>query len=202
MKILLYAIVCMRQDFWQEVEKQMGKTKLRKTAMGNMVNTDSETQTEIKTPKVCYEKAVWWKCLVAYAIDLAIYSIVAFIFVLSMQVYAVEGEQTYSMFMMLCLAISSVYLSAVLPKFVPGQTVGRIIMKIRLDATKKPLSYWRYFLREFMAKISMVIVLIPMSVLYGGIEWFRKKERPTTIMLDELFHTTTVDLTKPISTQK
>ncbi|MGL4624295.1 MAG: RDD family protein [Culicoidibacterales bacterium] len=175
----------------------MGKTKLRKNVLGNEVPTQVVAQEQ---PQTRYEKAIWWKSLLAYGIDLAIYWILAFIFITSMQVYAVEGNQNYSIFMLVSLVLSAIYLYVVLPKYVKGQTVGRLIMKIRLDATgKKQMTYWRYFLREFMAKINMVALLVPMSAIYGGIQWISKKQRPTQLMIDELFQTQTVDLRKPLT---
>ncbi|MGL6056973.1 MAG: RDD family protein [Culicoidibacterales bacterium] len=172
----------------------MGRTKLRKTALGTSVEELVAT-----TPAVepTFEQAVWWKPVVAYALDFGVYAVIAFIFLTSMQMYAAEGNMMYSGFMMLSLAIASVYLYAIMPKLVKGQTIGRWIMRIRLEATKKPMTYWRYFLREFMAKITMVGLLIPMTLVYGAFQWISKHERPEKIMLDELFQTTTVDLTKP-----
>lgn len=175
----------------------MAKTKLRKTALGTNVVTSATSATQ-EVVETKYEQAVWWKSLAAYAIDVAIYVLISGIFLTSMQLYAIEGDTALSVFMMISLLIATVYLYAVMPKFVKGQTVGRWIVRIRLDATKKPMSYWRYFLREFMAKISMLVLLVPMTLVYGAVQWISKKERPSRIMLDELFNTETVDLTKPI----
>ncbi|MGL5916038.1 MAG: RDD family protein [Culicoidibacterales bacterium] len=177
----------------------MGRTKLRKTATG--MTNEVLAETAATTTETQFAQAVWWKPLLAYLLDFSIYAVAAFIFLTSTQVYAAEGSTVYSGFMMLCLAITSVYLYAVMPKLVTGQTIGRWIMRIRLDAPKKPMTYWRYFLREFMAKITMVGLLIPMTLVYGGFQWVSKGERPQKIMLDELFQTVTVDLTKPQANQ-
>lgn len=178
----------------------MGRTRLRKNVLGNEVPTQVVVDEQ---PQIRYEKAVWWKPMIAYAVDLAVYWVLAFIFITSMQVFAAEGNQSYSVFMMVSLVLSAIYLYVILPKFIQGQTIGRLIMKIRLDATgKKPMTYWRYFLREFMAKINMVALLVPMSAIYGGIQWISKKQRPTQLMIDELFQTQTVDLRKPLSDNK
>lgn len=177
----------------------MGKTKLRKNVLGNEAPTQAVVEEQ---PQVRYEKAVWWKSLVAYGIDLAVYWTLAFIFITAMQVYAVEGNQQYSVFMLVSLVLAAIYLYVILPKNVSGQTIGRLIMKIRLEAIgKKRMTYWRYFLREFMAKINMVALLVPMSAIYGGIKWISTKQRPTQIMLDELFQTQTVDLRKPLTNE-
>ncbi len=146
--------------------------------------------------KKSYKDAPIWKRIVAYVIDLCIYAPIAFIFILFSRLYAYEGDARKGIFMMVCLLTVSVMLFSYIPKKWNGQTIGKKILGIKIESTSDTteMSYWRYFLREYFAKISVGFLVILMTIMYFIFVSVGNRKITKTFMLDQLFSIRVVEV--------
>ena len=145
-----------------------------------------------------YKPAPIFKRVIAYAIDILIYVPFAFLFMFFSKIYVINNDISKSYFMLLCLLIVSIGLFSYMPKKLKGQTIGKKIMRIKIQHVneKMELSYWKYFLREYFAKIGIAIFVIPMTIIYAIISFISKKKFPQTFILDDFFSVRVVELKK------
>lgn len=143
-----------------------------------------------------YKEAAIWKRIVAYIIDILIYVPFAFIFLVFSKLYAIGQNPQKAIFMIICLLIVSVILFSYTPKKLVGQTLGKKAMGIKIQPLDESIeiSYWTYFLREYVAKVSFGFLAIPMTIMYFIFLSVGNRKFTKIFMLDQLFSVRVIDI--------
>lgn len=108
------------------------------------------------------------KRLIAYVIDLVItISVTAMYLFFATNFYYDSATYTQGNFMVLCAMISIFFLLGYVPTKTNGQTLGKIIMKLRVENLNgKPRTMWQNILRELILKYGFIYMLVIFDAVY------------------------------------
>lgn len=67
-------------------------------------------------------------------------------------------------------------------------------IKIQLVGECDEISYWTYFLREYVAKVSVGFLVIPMTIMYLIYLSVGNRKFTKIFMLDQLFSVKVIDI--------
>ena len=169
------------------------------------VKTTQTTKEEIKKieeniPDVMAENASWVKRLIAYIVDIILYVPITLLLDHTAKVMRATGDAkdatqaTYISFSIICLAF---LLFGYLPYRWQGQTLGKKLVNIRIVPTNgKKIEFYKYLLREFIAKVTFGVVLVPVTLIHAGYLKFVKQQKDFTLLHDKLLDTRVVNATK------
>lgn len=119
-------------------------------------------------------RAPLWRRFAATIVDMVISLFFTGIFFLSMQ--NPNATQAEMLLYMASLVITQAWLFIFLPtNYMRGQTIGRKIFRLycRDVYTKRTASWWKYFMRDFFFKITLVMGTMPLSLVYVLYQYLR-----------------------------
>ena len=141
--------------------------------------------------------ASYVKRILAYAIDLAIYIPIALVFqrmtIILRSAGGSENERN-ALYMTISMIIFAVLLFGYLPNKWKGQTIGKKLLKIRLVPTdRKRIDISKYLVREFLVKVTLCWMIIPIVAAHGLYKIYVAKENNPILLHDRLANTRVVE---------
>ncbi|MGL5979169.1 MAG: RDD family protein [Erysipelotrichaceae bacterium] len=114
----------------------------------------------------------------AYVIDVLItLGVTAMYLFFAQNFYYDSATYMYGNFMVICALIAVLILLGYIPAKSNGQTIGKMIMKLRVvNKNGNPRTMWQSLLRECFLKYGFVYIFIPFVVLYTIYESFISKK--------------------------
>ncbi len=107
------------------------------------------------------------KKYVAYLIDLCLNLFATSVFLFFQRSFVGQNYYLRSYYMLACAIIILMYLTVYLPVRTDGQTLGMILMHIKVEnIDKTPRTFFQSFLRELVLKFSMAPIFIPIIGCY------------------------------------
>lgn len=109
------------------------------------------------------------KRFLAFIVDYSLLFVLNFIFFSSATLFAAKQEtMLQSQYMILSLIVTNFFLCVYIPTKQDGSTIGKRIWNLHVvNTSKKPRTFWQSFLREWVLKFSLIIVLIPLNLVYS-----------------------------------
>ena len=165
----------------------------------------STTKEEVKKleetiPDLFAEDASIVKRLGAYIIDIILYVPLMILLNRTAVLLRATGnpedakQATYMMISILCLAL---LLFGYLPAKWKGQTVGKKLLGIRIVPTNgKKVEFYKYLLREFIAKVTFGMFVVPIVAVVTLYQKVVKKETAPILLHDKIMDTRVVVATK------
>ena len=169
------------------------------------VKTTQTSQQEIKQleetiPDVTAENAPWSKRLISYIVDLILYLPITLLLDHTAKVMRASGDaqnQTQATYMTISIVCLAFILFGYLPKRWGGQTLGKKLVNIRIVPTNgKKIEFYKYLLREFIAKVTFGVVLVPITLIHAGYLKFVKQQKDFILLHDKLLDTRVVVASK------
>ncbi|MGL5540799.1 MAG: RDD family protein [Erysipelotrichaceae bacterium] len=114
----------------------------------------------------------------AYVIDVVLtLAVTAMYLFFAQNFYYDSATYAQANFMVICAFISVVLLLGYIPTKTNGQTVGKIIMKLRVvNENGKPRGMWQNLVRECFLKYGFIYIFIPFAILYEIFACFVQKK--------------------------
>lgn len=122
-------------------------------------------------------KAIDRKRVLAYLIDFSILFFLNFLFIFSARVFALDAKTvTQSQYMWVSLVVTNFLLCVYIPTKQAGSTIGKMLFKLQVvNISKQPRTMWQSFLREWVLKFSLFMVLIPFNIVYSILVSIKEK---------------------------
>lgn len=104
---------------------------------------------------------------IAYIIDFSLDFILLFLLTAGIGgLYQNVNTQSKGNFVLFCSIIVFIYLFIYLPTKHNGQTLGKMLLKIKTESTEKDkIGYFLNFAREFVFKFMFVLILVPLTII-------------------------------------
>ena len=183
----------------KKIKKNSSFSYNNRTVKNQTTATEVE-KLEENLPDVLAENSSWIKRLGAYVIDIISYVPLMLLLNHTAVVMRNSGnsqdstQATYMSLSIICLAF---LLFGYLPHRWQGQTLGKKLLNIRIVPTNgKKVEFYKYLLREFIAKITFGIFIVPAVVLYALFQKYVKKEQNPILLHDIILNTRVVNATK------
>lgn len=107
------------------------------------------------------------KKYVAYLVDLGINFAATPLFFFFQRSFIGQSDYLRSYYMLACAIIILLSLTVYLPVRTDGQTIGMILLNIKVEnVDKTPRTFFQSFLRELVLKFSMAPIFIPITGCY------------------------------------
>ncbi|MGX7112850.1 RDD family protein [Gemella cuniculi] len=159
-------------------------------------SSDTPKKLEESQPDLTGKDAAYTRRFLAYMFDLATYLPIAYLFQYTTRVLRAVGgaeNERNAIYMTVSIIIYALLLFGYLPNRWKGQTLGKKVLKIRVVPTNGvKIDFAKYLIREFLVKITIGWLCMPVVGIYAIYQVFIAKETKPILLHDKLMSTRVV----------